>query len=48
VSKTIQDPFKAKIQRYCIELRTIYEKQGGTVKYINGSQNPADLGFHKK
>lgn len=47
-SETIQDPYKAKIQRYCIELRRIYENKGGEIKHISGKLNPADLGFHRK
>ena len=45
---TIKDPFKSKIQRYCVELRQNYENMGGSVEKISGDDNPADLGFHKK
>lgn len=47
-STTIKDPYKAKIQRYCIELRKIFERRGGKILKISGDDNPADLGFHKK
>jgi len=47
-SKNIKDPLKAKIQRYCIELRRIFERRGGQIKFVPGDHNLADLGFHKK
>ncbi|NLK62016.1 MAG: ribonuclease HI [Fusobacteria bacterium] len=28
-------------------LRTEFEKKGGTIKHVSGDINPADLGFHK-
>lgn len=45
-SKIIKDPYKKRLQMYCVELATEFRKRGNIVK-IDGGSNPADLGFHR-
>jgi ribonuclease HI len=43
----VDDPKVQKAVRVVTKLRTIFESKGGSVVWISGDINPADLGFHK-
>ena len=41
------NPKTIKLAEEVGKLRKAFEKAGGTMEYISGGENPADLGFHK-
>lgn len=43
----IDDKDTLKLVSLVVSLREKYEKLGGTLSYVSGDYNPADLGFHK-
>lgn len=41
------DPKTIELALEVAKLRQEFEKSGGSIEYISGGENPADLGFHK-
>ena len=40
-------PETARLAKEVAEERLKFERRGGSVRYISGADNPADLGFHR-
>ena len=46
INKKEMDKKTVKLSADVSKLRQKFEESGGTIKFISGGQNPADLGFH--